>query len=189
MNNIKWKKLKSDPIKYANHKKKKKKYYEALKQNTEKYNKYLENQKRYRIKNGQEVFRGSRSKNKNSEYWKREKGYERYYKYRPFRRMAKGTNVRCKKGKITAFQLWCLAKKQKLICPLTKEKLTIENISVDHIIPISKGGTNEISNLQLITFRANVAKNSMTMDEFYLFCRMIVDNYTPPSGGSTAALK
>jgi 5-methylcytosine-specific restriction endonuclease McrA len=119
-------------------------------------------------------------------YWQRQ-GYDRYFKYSPFKRLASRSNYRCKEGKIKPFELWCLAKKQKLICPLTGEKLTVENISVDHKIPISKGGTNYISNLQLVTRRANTIKNNMSMNEFYLFCKNIVDRLTPVIEGSTPA--
>jgi len=123
-------------------------------------------------------------KRKKSPYWQRQ-GYDRYYRHSPFKRLARQSNGRCKRNKITAFELWCLAKKQKLICALTGEKLTYTNLSVDHKIPISKGGTNNLSNLQLVTFHANTAKNSMTNEEFYLFCQRVINRLTHTTAGGT----
>jgi 5-methylcytosine-specific restriction endonuclease McrA len=182
------KKQSLDPEWYKEYRKKRKQsYLKNLKKDPIRYKKYKERrqkqQQRYRARKNFQKF----ERKKNSVYWQRQ-GYNRYFKYSPFKRLASHSNNRCKKGKVKSFELWCLAKKQKLICPLTGEKLTIKNISVDHKIPISKGGTNNISNLQLITRRANTIKNSMNMNEFYLFCKNIVDRLTPLVEGSTAAL-
>lgn len=140
-----------------------KKYQELLQ-------KWREYGKRKRLRKNKEKLK-RRSK---SYYWQVE-GYHRY-KCHTFRRMAKRIHQRCNKKRITALDLWSIAKKQKLICPLTGEKLTAKNISVDHILPITKGGANNKSNLRLITFEANTAKNSMTDNEFISFCQKIVNH-------------
>jgi hypothetical protein len=75
---------------------------------------------------------------------------------------------------ITPFDLWKLAKKQKLLCPISKEKLTTENMSIDHKIPLKRGGKNDLSNLQLTTKQVNVAKHTLTDLEFIEFCKKIV---------------
>jgi len=67
---------------------------------------------------------------------------------------------------ITPQELWRLAKKQKLRCAISGIKLTNENISVDHIIPIADGGRNIISNLQLVDKFINDMKNSHSQEEF-----------------------
>ena len=41
--------------------------------------------------------------------------------------------------------------------------------SLDHIIPKSKGGTDEISNLQFLTVFENLAKKDMSMEEWNSF--------------------
>ena len=76
-----------------------------------------------------------------------------YFKY-------KSSALRSKRKEgyqISALELWSIAKKQKLICPLTGRKLTCDNISIDHKIPLSNGGTNEPSNLRFIDYHANLA--------------------------------
>lgn len=41
--------------------------------------------------------------------------------------------------------------------------------SIDHIIPLSRGGTSKIDNLQILTVFENLAKRDMTMLEWNNF--------------------
>ena len=84
---------------------------------------------------------------------------------------------------INPFDLWKLAKRQKLICSLTGRKLTRETISLDHIKPYSKGGTNEITNLRLVHIDANMAKQTLNDEEFLQLCKEIVSFKRPPAPG------
>ena len=77
---------------------------------------------------------------------------------------------------VTALSLWGLAKRQKCICPLSGRRITNENISVDHIVPLSKGGTHDISNLRLTVKESNIARQSMTDAEFVSLCRDVVNH-------------
>lgn len=88
----------------------------------------------------------------------------------PFTHFSKDFHHR-KKVKITPFQFWCIAKRQKLICPLSGRKLTGDTMSVDHRIPISKGGTHDMSNLQFVHVDVNYAKRNLTEAEFIQMCK------------------
>ena len=107
-----------------------------------------------------------------------------YRRQRVFKILAFSANHCYKNGKITAFDIWKLAKRQKLRCALTGQRLIRENVSVDHIIPKSKGGINELSNIRLVLKSINIAKQTMTDAEFIELCRGVV-NFN--SGGTTPA--
>lgn len=147
--------IKSDPIRYEKYKRKQRKRYEKIREEN-------------RIKR---MMRRSKSP-----YWQRKSGYQRY-KCHTFKTIARYTNKRCKIGKVTAQDLWSCAKKQKLCCPISGEKLTTKNISIDHIIPLSKGGTNTLDNLRLVTRAVNIAKHTMSDAEFLSFCQNIVSRH------------
>jgi 5-methylcytosine-specific restriction endonuclease McrA len=51
-------------------------------------------------------------------------------------------------------------------CALTGLPLTVETVHLDHIIPVSKGGTNAVGNLQWVHPTANYAKGNGTVAEF-----------------------
>jgi len=163
--------------------KKRQNYYRNVRKDPIRWAKYLKKRRDSKHKKRLIVL----EKRKQSPYWQRQ-GYERYFKYSPFKRLANYNNKRSN-HKVTPFELWCLAKKQKLICAITGEKLTLENISVDHIIPISKNGSNHISNLQLVTRRSNLIKNDMDMIELFSFCQKIVNRLSPRMGMGTTPLK
>ena len=74
--------------------------------------------------------------------------------------------------------LWSIAKKQKNKCALSGLPLKAENVSVDHIIPISVGGANSKENIRLVISTINKMRNNMSDDEFFFFCREISKNNT-----------
>jgi hypothetical protein len=76
--------------------------------------------------------------------------------------------------KLTAYDLWKIAKSQKLICPITGYKLTNENLSVDHIHPISKGGSNDPSNIRLVDKWVNIMLYTKTDEELLKICKDII---------------
>lgn len=82
-----------------------------------------------------------------------------------------------KKLKVSAFDFWRLAKKQKLCCPLTGRRLTGETMSIDHIVPISKGGTNDLTNLQFVHVEVNYAKRNLLQENFIQLCHEVVKRH------------
>ena len=65
-------------------------------------------------------------------------------------------------------------------CYLTGDKLDLENqnnIALDHKVPVSKGGSNELSNLGICTSIANQSKSSMTVEEYIQLCIKVLTNF------------
>lgn len=67
-----------------------------------------------------------------------------------------------------------LLKRQKYRCALTGEKLAPDTASLDHIIPVSRGGKSYLGNAQVLDATVNRAKHTMTNDEFIAMCRQVV---------------
>jgi hypothetical protein len=73
----------------------------------------------------------------------------------------------------TASQLLQKIEKQRFRCALSGIKLIPETAQLDHIKPISEGGTNEIHNLQWLDRQINKAKGTMSQDEFIKMCKLV----------------
>jgi len=71
---------------------------------------------------------------------------------------------------IPRVELWRICLRQKCKCALTGRKLTRENISLDHIVPVCRGGSLDVSNLRLVVKEANQAKHRMLDAELYQLC-------------------
>ena len=59
-------------------------------------------------------------------------------------------------------------------CAVSDVTLTPDNISIDHIVPVIKGGTHELSNLRLVAWGVNQAMNSLDDDDFIELCRQVI---------------
>ena len=69
-------------------------------------------------------------------------------------------------------QLW---DEQEGRCAVTGRALVPGNgASLDHVVPTSKGGTNEKSNLRWVLWEINRAKSDMTHEQFVAMCREVV---------------
>ena len=75
--------------------------------------------------------------------------------------------------KANAEQLMQLLKRQSFRCALSGVELSPETARLDHITPVSQGGSDEISNLQWLHVDANTAKGTMAQDQFILMCRRV----------------
>jgi 5-methylcytosine-specific restriction endonuclease McrA len=89
-----------------------------------------------------------------------------------------------KKGGITmdvaSFNVEDIIKKfgEKPKCYITGDDIDISRTgeySFDHKIPSSRGGPSTLDNLGICTKEANQAKSNMTPDEFFTFCKRIID--------------
>lgn len=61
-------------------------------------------------------------------------------------------------------------------CGICGKPIDFEDMTVDHKIPISKGGANEFSNLQPACHCCNLIKNSLTMSELIEKMAEIIKN-------------
>jgi 5-methylcytosine-specific restriction endonuclease McrA len=52
------------------------------------------------------------------------------------------------------------------ICYYSGEVLSLDDLTIDHKIPIKRGGTHELSNLCIASNKMNSAKGALTSDEF-----------------------
>ncbi len=50
------------------------------------------------------------------------------------------------------------------------------NASLDHKFPTSRGGSSSVENLQWVTKTVNLAKRDMTVEEFLVLCRALLDH-------------
>jgi CRISPR/Cas system Type II protein with McrA/HNH and RuvC-like nuclease domain len=156
------------------------KYYyknrERLKEVAKKY------AKNYYYKNKKEKLKKTKEwMNKNSEYIKKYKSnfkHRNYFSHRSTlikNRNKIGLGMNHKEHATKLFWIWI---KQKGRCAYTGTKLQFDSTThLDHIIPVSKGGTNHPSNLQFVSSVANQAKSNLTHDEFILLCKNISQRF------------
>ena len=58
-------------------------------------------------------------------------------------------------------------------CALTGVRLEPKTAELDHKIPLSRGGTNDLGNLQWLSREVNRAKGAMDNDEFIAMCKRV----------------
>jgi len=75
--------------------------------------------------------------------------------------------------KTTAAKLMALLEKQEYRCALSGHKLTVKTASLDHVVPVSEGGSDDIDNLQWVHNAINRAKGTMSQQSFTLMCRRV----------------
>jgi len=66
-----------------------------------------------------------------------------------------------------------LGETQEDRCALSGKVLTPEIAELDHIIPVAKGGGNNIENLQVVHRKVNRMKGTLGNEEFIELCKLI----------------
>ena len=80
-------------------------------------------------------------------------------------------------GALKGSDIFEILERQGFRCNLTGVPLTPDTASIDHIIPLSKGGSHTKANAQIILNSVNQAKGSMTQSEFVEMCRLVVEHF------------
>jgi 5-methylcytosine-specific restriction endonuclease McrA len=76
----------------------------------------------------------------------------------------------------TACDLASIWRKQKGLCVLSGRLLTPENAELDHVLPKSRGGSHDTSNLQWVVKEVNRCKRDLLESEFIVLCFDVVKN-------------
>jgi hypothetical protein len=74
---------------------------------------------------------------------------------------------------VTKSYLMELIKKQEYRCELSGMEITPDNATLDHKVPISKGGEHVEGNLAWVHAEINRMKGQLPLDEFVSLCRKV----------------
>lgn len=72
-------------------------------------------------------------------------------------------------GRATARQIAALWRAQRGMCALTGRRLD-RTAHLDHIVPLARGGGDELGNLRWLCHEANLAKRALSDDAFFVLC-------------------
>ncbi len=64
-------------------------------------------------------------------------------------------------------------------CSLCGYEFQNLDFEMDHDLPLSRGGSNDIENLQLLCHRCNKGKDALTTNEYIEHCRRVTDESVP----------
>jgi 5-methylcytosine-specific restriction endonuclease McrA len=78
---------------------------------------------------------------------------------------------------VTSRMILNLLEKQGYRCALSGRQLTPETASIDHVLPLSRGGRHAIENLCIVDHQVNVAKGTLTLEEFVCLCREVAEHF------------
>jgi len=72
-------------------------------------------------------------------------------------------------------------KAQGFRCFFSGDTVDRQDASIDHVVPLSKGGKHEVENLELVHAAVNRMKGTLTAEEFVAWCVKVAVH----SGGCT----
>jgi len=75
---------------------------------------------------------------------------------------------------VTATEIMKLLERQQFRCALSGRELTPATASLDHIVPLAKGGSHTIDNLWVVDQQINIAKGTLPLDEFLRVCAEVI---------------
>ena len=78
---------------------------------------------------------------------------------------------------VTAKMILALLEKQGYRCAISGRELTPESASLDHIVPLSRGGEHCVTNVWIVDHAVNTAKGTQTIEEFVAMCRDITNHH------------
>lgn len=87
---------------------------------------------------------------------------------------------------VTATAIMGLVERQGFRCALSGRELTPQTASLDHIVPLARGGEHNIHNIWVVDQQINGAKGTLTLDEFVAMCRDVVRHQPAPSVATEA---
>jgi 5-methylcytosine-specific restriction endonuclease McrA len=116
---------------------------------------FRQQRRRYHAKNREKILK------RKSVYWK--KNREKWRLYRANRRARACGDVR---DKLTEDDIAAMLASQKHRCVYCKANLKLKKWHIDHIEPISRGGTNSKNNLQILCAPCNLSKHAKDPVEF-----------------------
>jgi 5-methylcytosine-specific restriction endonuclease McrA len=77
-------------------------------------------------------------------------------------------------GDVTYAGVFGMLERQSYRCALSGRILAPDTSSLDHIIPVSRGGQHRLENAQMLHVEVNRAKAALTNPEFIALCREVV---------------
>lgn len=77
---------------------------------------------------------------------------------------------------VSAKAILDLLKRQRFRCALSGRKLSSETAEVDHVVPICRGGNDDLDNLIIVDRQVSIARGVMRADEFITLCQEVVNH-------------
>jgi 5-methylcytosine-specific restriction endonuclease McrA len=100
-------------------------------------------------------------------------GKAEYVRANPVRSDYQERQTRTSYDRPTTSRLMQLIEDQEYRCALSGVELTPEEAALDHKVPVSNGGSDELHNLHWVSNDINRAKGTMSNDEFIQMCKRV----------------